>query len=34
MNQRGNNAQMPPLASELSDVTGAGAVSAWIASLP
>jgi cytochrome c553 len=34
MNQRGNSAQMPPLASELSDVTGAGAVSAWIASLP
>lgn len=34
MNERGNNAQMPPLASEVTDATGLAAVQAWIASLP
>jgi hypothetical protein len=34
MSERGNNAQMPPLASETSDATGTATVDAWIASLP
>ena len=34
MNERGNNAQMPPLATDVADPTGLAAVQAWIASLP
>ena len=34
MNQRGNNAQMPPLASEVVDAAGLAAVESWIGSLP
>jgi hypothetical protein len=34
MNERGNNAQMPPLGTEVVDATGLGAVDAWIGSLP
>jgi hypothetical protein len=34
MGQRGNNAQMPPLASQLIDTSGQSVVDAWITSLP
>ncbi|MGB0641408.1 MAG: hypothetical protein ACPGTU_18890, partial [Myxococcota bacterium] len=34
MSQRGNPAQMPPLASENKDETGVAAVTDWIRSLP
>ena len=34
MKQRGNNAQMPPLASETPDADGIAAVQAWVESLP
>jgi mono/diheme cytochrome c family protein len=34
MSQRGNNAQMPPLASDQVDAAGVAAVKAWILSLP
>lgn len=34
MNQRGNNAQMPPLASEATDPDGIAAVETWITNLP
>lgn len=34
MSQRGNNAQMPPVGSEVADATGLGIVETWIGGLP
>ena len=34
MGQRGNNAQMPPVGSEIVDAAGLGAVQTWIEGLP
>ena len=34
MHERGNNAQMPPLGSEVVDAAGVAAIEAWIEGLP